>query len=150
MFHATETRCIRPSLSENLSYWSWWSNFVFLGKQNRLTFSQFLKTPIIPWRWREGNCNVDFFNFCHCQVLNFKISNQSTRDWNFAVNFWKHQKQKITKYNKIEYNQSNLTWNFIAFCNILLTFVKSHNFSFICVKSERYTLNLTKMTWKIC
>ncbi len=48
------------------------------------------------------NCDIDFFNFRHCKVWNFEISNQFERNWNFAVNFWKHQKQKLksTKYIK--------------------------------------------------
>ena len=51
-----------------------------------------------------GNCDIDFFNFCHHQVWNFNISNQSKWDQNFAFNFQKHRKQtqKITKYAKTE------------------------------------------------
>ncbi len=41
-----------------------------------------------------GNCDIDFFNFCHRQVQNLGILNQSERDQNFAVNFQKHRKQK--------------------------------------------------------
>ncbi len=43
---------------------------------------------------RIVNCIIDFLNFPHRQVWNFKISNQSKRNQNFAVNFWKHQKRK--------------------------------------------------------
>ncbi len=55
-----------------------------------------------------GNCDMDFFNFRNCRVQNFKILNQSKRDQNFVVNFRKHrkQKQKLTKYIKIEQRQS--------------------------------------------
>ncbi len=32
-------------------------------------------------------CNIDFFNFRHRQVRNFKIFNHFKRDQNFVVNF---------------------------------------------------------------
>jgi hypothetical protein len=55
-----------------------------------------------------GNCDIDFFNFCHCQARTLKILNQSRKDQNVAVNFGNHQKQKgkLAKYNEIEQNQS--------------------------------------------
>ncbi len=49
------------------------------------------------WKNNQGLlciCGIDFFNFRHCQVQNFEISNQSEQHQNFAVNFQKHQKQK--------------------------------------------------------
>jgi hypothetical protein len=49
-----------------------------------------------------GKCSIEFFNFHHCQVQNLQISNQSDRHQNFVVNFWKQQKQKSTKYIKID------------------------------------------------
>jgi len=50
-----------------------------------------------------GNCDIDFFNFCHWKVQNFEILNLSKRSQNFAVIFWKYWKrnQKSTKYFKI-------------------------------------------------
>ncbi len=64
-----------------------------------------------------GNCNIDFFNFCHCQVWNFKILNQSERNQNFAINFWKHRKrkQKLTKYIETERKQTIIPQNFMKF-----------------------------------
>ncbi len=47
-----------------------------------------------------GNCDIDFLNFLHRQVRNFKILNLYERNWNFGVIFWKYRKQnrKSTKY----------------------------------------------------
>ncbi len=55
-----------------------------------------------------GICDIDFFNFYHCQVWNFKISNQSEWNRSTVVNFWKDQKQKqkSTKYITTERMQS--------------------------------------------
>ena len=62
-----------------------------------------------------GNCDIDFFNFRHRQVWNFKISNHFKRDWNFIVNFQKYRKQKrkSTKYIVSEWMQSFKTRNFV-------------------------------------
>ncbi len=38
-------------------------------------------------------CDIDFFNFRHSQVRNFKILNYFERDQTFVVNFKKDQKQ---------------------------------------------------------
>jgi hypothetical protein len=56
-------------------------------------------------------CDIDFFNFRHCQVWNFKILNLFEQNQDFAVIFQKYQKwnQKSRKY--------------------FTTIVKSHNFS---------------------
>ncbi len=55
-------------------------------------------------------CDIDFFNFRHCQVRNFKILNHFERDQNVVVNFRKHWKwnQKLPKYIKIEWNLSKM------------------------------------------
>ncbi len=93
-----------------------------------------------------GKCDIDFFNFRHCQVWNFQILNLSERDPNLMVNFWNHwkRKQKLTKYNKIEQNQSIIVWNFVRCHEILLNFTKSHNFCFILQKSKRIMQNFDK------
>jgi hypothetical protein len=55
-------------------------------------------------------CDIDFFNFCHCQVRNFKILNHFERDQNVVANFQKHWKwnQKLPKYITIEWNLSKM------------------------------------------
>ncbi len=80
-----------------------------------------------------GNCDIDFFNFRHCQVWNFEILTQSKQNQNFTVNFQKHWKwkRKSTKYIETERKQTIIPRNFVKFCyfhEISLTFVKSHNF----------------------
>ncbi len=62
-----------------------------------------------------GNYDIDFFNICHCQIQNFKILNMSTQNCNFAVNFWKHQKQKqkSTKYITTEWKQNLIPIKFL-------------------------------------
>jgi len=59
------------------------------------------------WHNHLSISKIDFFNFRHCKVWNFKILNQSKQNQNFvgqnqkfAVNFQKHWKQKwkSTKY----------------------------------------------------
>ena len=42
-----------------------------------------------------GNCDIDFFNFRHRQVWNFKILNLFEQNLNFAVIFRKYQKFQI-------------------------------------------------------
>ncbi len=79
-----------------------------------------------------GNCDFDFFNFCHCQVWNFEILNQSKRNQNFAINFWKYQKQKrkSTKY-LASTKQSIIPINFCAILLVswnFVNFVKSCKF----------------------
>jgi hypothetical protein len=73
-----------------------------------------------------GNCDIDFFNFCHRQLQNFPIWNHSKWGPNFAVNFWNHhrQKQKLTKCNESEQNKSITLWKFVRFHEILLDFMK--------------------------
>ncbi len=44
-----------------------------------------------PWL---DNCDIDFLNFCHCQVQIFENLNQSEWDQNLTVNFQKRQKRK--------------------------------------------------------
>ena len=41
-------------------------------------------------RSKVGNCDIDFLNFHHSQVLNFEISNLFQQHQIFAVNFWKY------------------------------------------------------------
>jgi hypothetical protein len=68
-----------------------------------------------------GNCNIDFFNFRHRQYRSFQILNQLKQDWNFTVKFQNHRKwkQKLTKYNAIEQNQSIVMWNFVRCRNFI-------------------------------
>ncbi len=71
----------------------------------------YLQTSIV------GNCDIDFFNFCHRQVQNFEISNMFEQNQNFAVVFRKYRKQnqKSTKYIATEQKQSIIT---LKFCEI--------------------------------
>ncbi len=57
-------------------------------------------------KFKLGNCDIDFFNFCHHQVQNFLILNWSEQNQNFDVNFQNQQKQqqKLTKNIKIKRN----------------------------------------------
>jgi hypothetical protein len=85
-----------------------------------------------------GNCNIDFLNFCHRQVRNFKISNLYKRKWNFGAIFWKYWKQnwKSTKYFTTSrkpsvialkfHEMSSVSWNFINYCKISKFLVKSY------------------------
>jgi hypothetical protein len=87
--------------------------------------------PSTMIRWLNlGNCDMIFFNFRYCRVQNFKILNQSRHEWNFVVNFWKHQKwkQKSTKYIKTDWKQSIMSRNFRKFCQFCetsLSFIKN-------------------------
>jgi hypothetical protein len=73
-------------------------------------------------------CCIDFFNFHHRQVWNFLILSQCKRDQNFTVIFQNHrkQKQKLTKYDESEQNQSIILPNFVRCHEILLNFVPFH------------------------
>jgi len=55
-----------------------------------------------------GNCDIDFLNFCHCQVWNFEILNLFKWNWTYAVIFRKYQKQnrKPTMYIANEWKQN--------------------------------------------
>ncbi len=86
-----------------------------------------------------GNCNVEFFNFCHCQVQNFEILNLLEWNQNFAVNFRKHWKRngESTMYIATEHKQSIIP---IKFCEISLVswiLIKCHNFSLNSVKVRK-------------
>ncbi len=86
-----------------------------------------------------GNCNIDFFNFCHRQYRSFQILNQLKQDWNFIVKFQNHRKgkQELSKYNEIEHNQIIMLWNFVTCHVISLSFVKSHIFWFNSVNVQK-------------
>jgi hypothetical protein len=71
-----------------------------------------------------GNCDIDFFNFCHHLVWNFKILNQSEWDQNFTVNFWKHRKAKV-KVHKVHWNWTKLKWYPLVTVVIWRCFLKS-------------------------
>jgi hypothetical protein len=86
--------------------------------------------------WVLGNCDIDFFNFRHRQVRNFKILDLFKWNWNFAVIFQKYQKrnQKSTKYFATSQKPSIIplkfreisvvSWNPINYCEILQFLVK--------------------------
>jgi hypothetical protein len=77
-----------------------------------------------------GNCDIDYFNCHRRQVQIIEIVNQSERNQNFAVNFWKHwkQKRKWTNYIATEWKKSIIPrkfheillvlWNIINFCKM--------------------------------
>jgi hypothetical protein len=83
-----------------------------------------------------GNSDIDFLNFRHRQVQNFKISNLFKWNWNFAVNFWKYWKHnwKSTKDIATEQQQCIIPikfheillvlWNITNFCKIWQFLVK--------------------------
>jgi hypothetical protein len=85
-----------------------------------------------------GNCDIDFLNFCHRQVQNFKISNLYKQKWNFGAIFWKYWKQnwKSTKYFTTSrkpsvialkfHEMSSVSWNVINYCKISKFLVKSY------------------------
>ncbi len=94
-----------------------------------------------------GNCDIDFLNFHHCQVWNFKILNLYEQNPNFGVIFQKYQKQnqKSTKYFKTSrkpsviplkfHKMSWVSWN-------LVHYLKSHNFALNSVKVQKIALIL--------
>ncbi len=83
-----------------------------------------------------GNCDIDFLNFCHCQVQNFKIFNLYKWNLNFGVIFQKYWKQngKSTKYFKtsqkprvipLKFLEMPLVlWNLINYCKIMQFLIK--------------------------
>jgi hypothetical protein len=91
-----------------------------------LTVDYFL--DLQKWCWELGNWDIDFFNFRHRQVRNFKILNRSERDLKFAVNFRKHQKQKrnLTKYIETQWKQSIIPWNYMK-CAATIGWVSNGN-----------------------
>jgi hypothetical protein len=107
----------------------------------------------LSMRYFLGNCDIDFFNFCHWKMRSFEILNLFKRSQNFAVIFQKYLKQnrKSTKYFKISWMCRVIPMKFremsLVLVNllILLTFIKSHNFMLNSVKvwkiSEKYCLN---------
>ncbi len=86
--------------------------------------------------WQLGNCDIDFFNFPHRKVWNFKILILFKRNWCFAVIFWKYWKrnQKCTKYFKTSqksrviplkfWEMSLVLSNLINYCKIAQFLVK--------------------------
>jgi hypothetical protein len=51
----------------------------------------------------QGNCDIDFFNFPHCQVQNLKKNNQfnQTKILRSTFESTKKRKRKSTKYIKL-------------------------------------------------
>jgi hypothetical protein len=82
---------------------------------------------MLKLKYLVGTCDIDFFNFHHCQVQNFEILNLLEQNQNFAVNFWKYQQQnqKSTKYIVTEWKQRIIS---IQFCEILLVLWNVINF----------------------
>jgi hypothetical protein len=88
------------------------------------------------WHSNIGNCDIDFFNFCHRQVWNLEILNLFEGNQNFAVIFWKYQNQnqKSTKYFATSQKPSIVplkfceisldSWNLISYCKISQILVK--------------------------
>ncbi len=69
-----------------------------------------------------GNCDIDFFNFCHHKVQNFEILKINQ---NFAVIFWKYQKQKRTRVTPWKFHEMSLVlWNLINNCKIMQFLIK--------------------------
>ncbi len=102
----------------------------------RITTFSIMTLTVTHSKMPLGNCDIDFFNFCHCQVQNFDISNLFKQNRNFAVYFWKHRKRnwKSTKYIATEQKQCIIP---IKFCEILLVlwnFVNFHKISQFLIK----------------
>ncbi len=95
-----------------------------------------ISTTVVINKSQLGNCDINFLNFCDCQVWNFKISNLYEWNWNFAIIFWKYRRQnwKSTKYITTESRQSiiplklseimSVLWNLVNFCKISQFLVK--------------------------
>jgi hypothetical protein len=89
------------------------SSKAFIINPSGLYYKQIM---IVIWQllWWVGNCDIDFINFCHCQVEYFKISNLSKRLKFFGqLSKELKLKPKLTKYIKTEWKQSNIQWNFV-------------------------------------
>ncbi len=83
-----------------------------------------------------GNCDIDFLNFRHCKLWNFRISNLYKWNQNFGVIFQKYRKQnrKSTKYFETSWKYSVIplkfhemslvSWTLINYCKILQFLVK--------------------------
>ncbi len=84
------------------------------------------------WVSLLGNCYIDYLNFRHCQVRNFKILNQFKWNRNFAVIFRKYRKS--TKYFATSWKPSVIplkfhemslvSWNPINCCKFLQFLIK--------------------------
>jgi hypothetical protein len=84
-----------------------------------------------------GNCDIDFLNFHHRKVRNFKILNLDEQNWNLEVIFWKYWKWnwKSTKYFEtsqqprvipLKFQKMSLVlWNLINYCKIMQFLIKS-------------------------
>jgi hypothetical protein len=97
-----------PLIFTVLIWYPWPRN---VSKKSTKILSNFL------WSVLGKGVILIFFNFRN-PVGNFPIWNQSERDWNFAANFWTHQKQKqkLTKYNEREWNKSIVLLDVMKFC----------------------------------
>jgi hypothetical protein len=96
-----------------------------------------------------GNCDIDFFNFSHCQVQNIKIFNLFEWNWTFAVYFWKYNRvyrnwMKAKYYTINFYEISLVLWNLVNFCKILQFLIKFSESP----KDKRFKKNIVKMTCK--
>ncbi len=73
-----------------------------------------------------GICDIDVFNFCSCQVQNFKQVQERPQ---FCCKLSKSPKAKVKVSNDIVWNQGNIVWNFVRCCEKLPSFVKCHKIS---------------------
>jgi hypothetical protein len=109
----------------------------------------FCKPPRALFEWLElGNCDIDYFSFCHRQIQNFQILKQSEWYQNFCKSLPKSQRQKwlFKKYNKIGWSHSFILTNFDNFCRGLSKTLKYH---LVMEKYWKLPLNSSKQFAKI-
>ncbi len=94
-----------------------------------------------------GNCNIDFFNFRHCQVWNLEILDLFEQNWNFAVIFWKCQKQnwKSTMYIATVWMQSIITLKLHEISLVSWNIIKYSKISWFLVKFSKSLKDLRKI-----
>ena len=81
-----------------------------------------------------GNCDIDFYNFCHRKVWNFEISNQFERHQNFTVIFRRWSESESQKRTS-QLHVSLLLYHFISFVKLRSPFL---TFAIAFVTFERW------------
>ncbi len=118
-----------------------WLTVIWLISTFRFVLIKSFLSPLV------GKWDIEFFNFCHCQVQNFEISNMFKWNQNFAVIFRKYRKQnqKLTKYITTKQKQNIIP---LTFHEILLVLWNLVNFGKILQFLVKFSKSL-KDLWKI-
>ncbi len=97
-----------------------------------------------------GNCDIDFLNFRHCQVRNFKILNLYEWNQNFGVIFQKYQKQnwKSTKYFTTSWKPSVIHLKFHEMSLVSSNLINYCKISQFLVKFCKSLKDIRKLLWK--